>query len=507
MNVVNHPKVAVLRLAIPVGVCIAFLFSQPSPAQQQPAFQQPSAVNPVQWLAGPRKANFGDVAEINIPDGFQFLDAAGGRFFLEGMHNPVPPNLVGILAPTSTKWYAVVKYSGLGYVKDTDAGQLDAAVMLDKIRGLISRQNVPISSADWEIKPSYDPAQNKLEWAIRVVTSGDVATVNYSVQLFGRQGIMEIVAVQPQADFDPAPLQEMVKNISFQSGARYSDYQPGDKVAKATLAQLSLYENGPDSPAVGRKGHKFLWIGIAGGIVLLVGAGWTMKKLSHRSRSTDGRRQAVAQRASQVPAPVAEPLQSAVTEDFPAVSAAKPAPVARSRDAASSRQTGDRNGRVSTSKINGRKRRKQYNFHLFYSDMIMNLTRWNYMGGFGTYVSDYSHGLVNGDNSTPNHDGSAESSVTTSTPNGSNGTNGHHMNGSNGSRNAPAAGNGLSPDAARHLAIETSKLIENQQKLIEGQRKLIEDQNKLIQEKSKLIDFETSVLGKQSELIGDQELL
>ena len=108
MNVVNHPKVAVLRLTVLASVCVAYLFSQPANAQEQPAFQQPSAVNPVQWESGPAKVNLGDTAEITIPEGYRFLDAKGGRSFLEGMRNSAPKNMVGILAPDSTKWFAVI---------------------------------------------------------------------------------------------------------------------------------------------------------------------------------------------------------------------------------------------------------------------------------------------------------------------------------------------------------------------------------------------------------------
>jgi uncharacterized membrane-anchored protein len=506
MKVVHHLKVAVLRYAVPVILSIASLCSQVSQAQQTPSFQLPAAVNPVQWTVGPSQPKLGDVAQINIPDGFQFLDAKGARYVLEGMHNPVPPNLVGILAPSSTKWFAVIKFTGLGYVKDTDSAKLDPALMLGKIRTLLARQNVPVSSLDWEIKPSYDPAQSKLEWAIRAVTSGNDATVNYSVQLFGRRGVMEVVAVQPQADFDAAPLREMTKNISFQNGERYSDYQAGDKVAPSTLAQMSNYLSGPDS--AGRVGHKTLWIGVGSGILLLAGAGFAVTGLLRRRRSVALRKDTAARPLPRQPVPASQPAEVSTMAQAPVASVTKIAPMSTREGGTSPQPTPDRNRPVSVPKNGGRKRRKQYNFHLFYSDMIMNLTRWHYMGGFGTYVSDYSHGLSNGNGSGADHNGTIETGLPDGTPARNHSINGNPPNGTNGNHtNISTANNSLPPDAARLLATETAKLIENQQKLIEGQRKLIEEQSKLIREKSKLIDLENSVLGKQSELIGEQELL
>ena len=517
MNVVNHPKVAVLRFTILALACVAYLCGQASNAQQQPTFQQPSANNPVQWLSGPTKVNLGDTAEIIVPDGYRFLDDKGSRYFLEGMHNLAPKNLVGILAPSSAKWFAVVKYSGIGYVKDTDASQLDAAGMLKTVQKLIARQNeassknglTAIASADWELQPAYDPAQNKLEWAIRAVTGGNVATVNYSVRLLGRRGVLEVIAIQPyQADFDLAPLRDIVKGISFKDGERYTDYQAGDRLAKASMAQLAASENNPDSASASntaKSSHKVLWIGIGLAGLLLVGVGILLvKNLLQGRRSPDSQKRPVA--AAAVPrqpvlASQQQPDTAVAAPALPVRKSSQPVAFAKSQGPASQLRVSERNGK--TPRQNGRKRKKQYNFHLFYSDMIMNLTRWNYLGGFGSYASDYAHGL-NG--STPDQlaDGSNHS-----LDNG-HGTNGNHSNGTNGTNGnhnvSPTNGAGTT-DAAKILAMETSKLIENQQKLIEGQRKLIDEQNKLIQEKSKLIDFEQTVLSKQSELIEEQELL
>src|SRR6185437_1868386 len=96
---------------------------------------------------------------------------------------------------------------------------------------------------------------------------------NYGVRLLGRRGVMEMILVEPQADFDPAQLREVVNGISFQDGERYADYHTGDKVARSTLSELALYGSSDAAPASGFFGNKTLWIvGILGaGLLLVIG--------------------------------------------------------------------------------------------------------------------------------------------------------------------------------------------------------------------------------------------
>jgi hypothetical protein len=116
-----------------------------------------------------------------------------------------------------------------------------------------------------------------------------------------------------------------------------------------------------------------------------------------------------------------------------------------------------------------RRRKKRFSYHAFYSDMVMNLTRCNYIGSPG--------GLLKGQPA--NLDGSSPQDIV-------------HNPGM--------------PDTANLLVAETSKLIQSQQKLIEGQRKLIEEQSKLIQEKSMLLNAESRAAGKSSEVLTGQQL-
>jgi len=260
------------------------LFNQTCSGQEQmpvqSLLQSSQPANPVQWIQGPRKVNLDDIAEVNVPDGYQFVARDGATAILTRMGNPVPKNLVGLLASPSTRGGIVLKFSKIGFVKDSDKDQLSATNMMAAIQRVIDRQNIEaakqglplISSAEWQLKPSYDAAQNKLEWAIKAQAGKDIA-VNYSVRMLGRQGVLELVAVQPnEPDIDLAPLKRLASGISFVKGQRYSDFGHGDKVAKTSLAALAASDEISDSDSDSAKTQAIvLWGGISAGVLVLGG--------------------------------------------------------------------------------------------------------------------------------------------------------------------------------------------------------------------------------------------
>jgi len=469
-----NPKIAVSNTFFLALFGITCLFIQPCSGQEQmpvqSLLQSPQQVKSVQWIQGPKKVTLGDIAEVNVPDGYQFVDREGASAILERMGNPVPKNLVGLLASPSAKGGIVLKFSKIGFVKDSDKDQLNPAAMMTAIQSVIDRQNIEaakqgaplISSAEWQLKPAYNAAENKLEWAIKAQAGKEIA-VNYSVRMLGRQGVLEMVAVQPnEPNLDLAPLKRLASGITFLKGQRYSDYQRGDKVASTSLAALAANDEISDADSGSARTQAILlWGGVGAGVLVLGGLTtlvvkkpWRRKKGMIRSSRTHARR----------PATTTSPALSAgqIGQKSPAANAGAPVTLA-----VQDLQPAHRNEKTRTGE---RKRKKRFSFYTFHSDMVMNLTRWNYTGGFGSFTPEY-HGGVNG--SIPNLK----------------------------TRDIQEA------DSANGFAREISKLIDSQQKLIEGQRRLIEEQNKLIHEKSKLIDAENSILEKQSEMLEEQQLL
>jgi uncharacterized membrane-anchored protein len=458
----------VLSAALIAGFCLCLL--NQSGFGQQDILSPPASVNSPQWVIGPATASIGDTANITVPEGCRFTDQNGARAVLASSREPVPDNLAGLLFPDSRQWFAVIQFTENGYVKTADNETLDADAILKKYQSDLSRQfkehslaggRAAIPDVSWELKPFYDPALNKLEYALKAKNAGG-GSINYVVNWLGRRGMLSVTVVQSgKADFNLASLRDAVKGISFKNGERYTDHEPADRVARLGLADLILNSNGVEPlNRWERLAHnKWLWAGTAA--VLLLGAYGLVILMVKKHKFHYYRMDEKYRRGARASAP-----QTVAANGHAVNGNGQPhVELANGQTALRSSSGFQRNGH--------RRRKKRFSYHAFYSDMVMNLTRCNYVGSPG--------GFLHGQNGQPvNVDPNPSQDM------------GH---------------NSAMPDAASLLVTETSKLIQSQQKLIEGQRKLIEEQTKLIQEKSMLIDAETRVMGKQSEMLSEQQLL
>jgi uncharacterized membrane-anchored protein len=435
---------------------------------QQELGSAPAAVSaPPQWVIGPATANLGNAAQITVPEGCRFTDENFARVVLASSKEPIPNNLIGLLFPDSRQWFAILQYTEIGHVKVGEKDVLDADSILKKYQSDIARQNKDrsapgshpvVADLSWELRPSYDPVLNKLEYALRARGAGG-GSINYVVNLLGRRGVLSVTIVQPdQSGFNLSSMRDAINGIVYKNGERYSDYQPEDRVSRSGLAELILNSNGAEPLSRWERlaQNKWLWAGAA--VVLLLG-GYGLKVLIIKRLKARYYRMDEKFRR-----PVA--AQQAVATNGHAINGNGQSQVELANGQAALRPNMgfQRNGH--------RRRKKRFSYHAFYSDMVMNLTRCNYVGSPGGFLHGQSANL---DNSS-----SAQEIV-------------------------PASSN--MPDTTNLLVAETSKLIQSQQKLIEGQRKLIEEQSKLIQEKSMLLDAENRALGKHSETLAEQQLM
>ena len=210
---------------------------------QKPGSEKPNV------LKGPAKARLENVAQIDVPAGYIFIDGKGTRALMKSKGEPTSGREVGLLVSTNESWSVFFEFSDVGYVKDDEKDKLDPDKLLESIkRGTAQANkereragNPPLEVVGWEVKPAYDARTHNLEWAIRA-TSGGQPLLNYNTRLLGRKGVMEVVLV-----IDPEKLPETLpvfKNLlagyTFTTGQTYAEYRPGDKVAKYGLAALVL---------------------------------------------------------------------------------------------------------------------------------------------------------------------------------------------------------------------------------------------------------------------------
>jgi len=200
-------------------------------------------------LHGPAIAHLSDIAQIQVPAGYVFLDGKQTRAMLEAAGEPVSGNAVGFLSSTNEEWAVYFDYSDIGYVKDDEKDKLDAAKLLKAIQAgndegnkeRARNGNPPLIIVGWEQEPKYDEKTHNLTWAIRATSEGK-PVLNFNTRLLGRKGVMEVVLV-----CDPANLQTILPTFNglltdykFNTGESYAEYKPGDKIAKYGLGALVL---------------------------------------------------------------------------------------------------------------------------------------------------------------------------------------------------------------------------------------------------------------------------
>jgi uncharacterized membrane-anchored protein len=435
----------------------------------------------VQWTSGPADASLGALADIKIPKGYRLTDATGAATLLARMNNPVPAGLVGILAPESGQWWAVLEYRDIGYVNDAGKAGMDTKAILQTISDRAQRQNedrrihnLPlITSVDWALAPAFDANTHIVEWAVLAKTqSGQV--VNHTMRLLGRQGLLDATVVepyQPQAALDLISLKELMKNISFKSGQRYTDYQAGDKISQIGLAGLIDGEDdssaaqtddvAPSTKSAGAWGWYVLAGVLAGGSVMLVRGVAQRRRKAHPVISTglagngsgNGNGHTLVHDGALAPV-------SALAGNGLATVPAKPAErpkVTVARNGSTHRQ--------------GVRRRKIFDYHRFYTDTVMKLSSSGY-----TAEVPPRNGHTNGH------------------------TNGHSPASA---IDAQSPSNGAANQALMQAHLD---LIANQKELIEEQKRLMIQQAKLIEEKSKLIAEKSQLLDRQTELF-ERDLL
>jgi uncharacterized membrane-anchored protein len=402
----------------------------------------------IKWISGPNHASLGTLADIEVLQGYRLTDQEGARILLERMKNPVPDGLIGILAPESGKWWVVLTFTEVGYVKNAGTERINPAEVLKAVQKRNEMQNnerkeqgmASIVFVDWERPPVYDVEKHLLEWAIRADTQSS-KVVNDTAMLLGRRGVLAIITVRPyQASSDSVPLQQLIENITYKEGQRYADYQSGDKIADISLSGLIIDDkhSAASRTLIASSGGSIVaWIySVLAGCIVMGGGVLVYQKSRQRRGPTaiyaSGRHTA----AARLPSGNGQGNDSGSD-------GVKPYPEKTGRMA-------DYHGKL--------RRKKVFDYSKFYTHVVMELSsRGNAGGGL----------MLNG---RPNL----------------------HAYGAN------------ETGASQTIASATLDLIASQKNLIEEQRRLMQQQTRLIEERRKLIEEQNALLRRQTEMIESQ---
>ena len=206
----------------------------------------------VKLKAGPATVPLGKVAELKLPEGYQFVGQDSLDKFYELTQNTRSGNEVGVLiAPDYMLFF---DYDEIGYVKDEDKDKLDGEKLMKAMTENQDAANESRKQRGWEemklkgwaTAPHYDSKTNNLKWAINLASSRDGFNrvfINESIRLLGRSGVMNVTLVSSTEGFKAAELDAdklLAGNFGYISGQKYSEFKTGDKVAAYGLSALVL---------------------------------------------------------------------------------------------------------------------------------------------------------------------------------------------------------------------------------------------------------------------------
>ena len=275
MTLTQEPSMNAPRMLARVAV-ITLCSVGPLAAQQGgPTFES------IPWAKGPITGQLGSEAQVKVPAGCLFTGMDGVNQFMELTENPLDGGERGAVfcsgdeSKQTGPWFVVFSYSRSGYVKDDERDQLDADAILKSIRRASDATNEERSRRGWGTiyidgwvtQPHYDTATNNLTWALTATASDGSRSVNHSVRLLGRGGVMnvDLVATPGQLSSIIPTFDALVAGYEYLPGNRYAEWRSGDKVATYGLTALVAGGAGAVAAKTGllAKLWKLIVVGVA----------------------------------------------------------------------------------------------------------------------------------------------------------------------------------------------------------------------------------------------------
>lgn len=227
------------------------------------------------WYYGPTQGDIARKATIVVPKGSVFLSSAGTRRFLELQGN-LGDDTSYAFAPSDLAWFSVFSFDSSGYVHDDEKIEPESLLDILKKANVVGNEERKRRGLEtlvlegWYVVPHYDVQTKRLEWGTRLRQESGGVTVNYTIRLLGRSGVMSVVLVSSPTslDKDVKSFKAALAGFDFNTGEKYSEFRSGDKVAEYGLAALIV---GGAAAAAAKSGAfkflgKFIGIGVIGGL-------------------------------------------------------------------------------------------------------------------------------------------------------------------------------------------------------------------------------------------------
>jgi len=283
-----------LALALSLGVTTGSAWASADDAGVPREIQQ--LVDSLRFREGTVRLQDGDVA-LHLPTGYRFLGSQDAALVLEKLwDNPPSPEVLGMVFPPGTgpiddvSWAVVVTYEDSGYVSSEDAKSINYDEILQQMKSDAKQENEeraaagyePVEVVGWAESPHYDAGAAKIFWAQDLrFGEADDHTLNYSVRILGREGVLKLNAVSGlnQLGLVRQTMPALIQTTEFTQGKRYQDFnQATDRLAGYGLTALVL--GGAAAKSGVGKGLIALLLGAKKFILaLLIGAGAFVQRI------------------------------------------------------------------------------------------------------------------------------------------------------------------------------------------------------------------------------------
>jgi uncharacterized membrane-anchored protein len=280
------------HLLITLAAVILFASSVVAHAQQRSEEELWKEINSLAWQNYPAVGVIGNEAQIRLTNDIRFLDAPNTNRFVQLNGNPSINNAYTI-ATRLLDWFAIFEFDPIGYVRDDekiDPDELLKTLQEQNVRGIEERKRLGLTVlhlTGWFVAPHYDVETKRLEWGTRLVSDAGGITVNYSIRILGRSGVMRAILVsEPNSlEQDIKAFRTALRGFDFVSGQRYAEFRSGDKMAEYGLAALIVGGAAAAAAKTGAGKALFKFIGIG---IFAVGAaflGFLKRLFSSRKRN------------------------------------------------------------------------------------------------------------------------------------------------------------------------------------------------------------------------------
>jgi uncharacterized membrane-anchored protein len=227
-----------------------FAFASAAAVQDAQAMDEATAakVRALPWVHSGSQTLPLSNSTVALQDGYNMVVGESARELMRLVGEPVDPELEADVLDQDFGKEVLFSFFDVGYVTLDDWKDIDPDEMIDSIKEGTEEANetrrkngsAPIHVRGWLRKPTLDQATNTVYWAISADDGSPGGLVNSVALRLGRSGYEELTWVTDQPGYVPqgGALDQMTRAHTFNPGARYADFLPGDKTAGYGIAAL-----------------------------------------------------------------------------------------------------------------------------------------------------------------------------------------------------------------------------------------------------------------------------